>query len=106
MTNLVLGKYKKPKPAKRVTVCFDVDGTLIDFHDNPRPEVISVFKALQGLGCQMFIWTAHEDGPLYAMLVAKKLGLKADFPEKGSFKPDLAFDDDGILADGAFLIGV
>jgi len=87
------------------TIAFDVDGTLIDFHDRPRPQVIALFRAFQALGYRMLIWSAH--GEDYSKEVGQKLGL-TDFEviEKGSIEPDIAVDDDGILAKGKVVIKV
>lgn len=78
-----------------VKVAFDVDSTLIlpdkEGGDIPNYPVIAVFNSLQALGCQMFIWSGG--GLQYAKRWAEKLGLKATIVEKGSFQPDLAFDD-------------
>ena len=39
------------------TAAFDVDGTLIDYEDNPREDVLSLLRALQGLGCNIIVWS-------------------------------------------------
>lgn len=39
--------------------CFiDVDGTLIDYNDNPRPYVVEFFSRLRVLGCTVVVWSA------------------------------------------------
>jgi hydroxymethylpyrimidine pyrophosphatase-like HAD family hydrolase len=84
-----------------ITVAFDVDGTLIyqtgdkgmpgSIEDTPRYDVIQLFHTFQKLGCQMFIWSGG--GVPYATRWMEKLGLQATVVEKGSFKPDITFDD-------------
>jgi len=86
-----------------VTVAFDVNNTLIDnieqlegteiegLDDTPRYEIIQIFYFFQNKGCDMYIWST--DGPEYAEEWAKKLGLSAKIVEKGSFIPDITFDD-------------
>lgn len=80
---------------KTIKVAFDVDGTLIeqvgDKADTPRYSVISLFKSYQNLGCEMYIWSGG--GVDYAAHWARKLGLDAIIVVKGSFVPDIAFDD-------------
>lgn len=85
-----------------ITVCFDVDGTLIhqngsagmpgSLEDTPRYDVISFFLFLEKIGCTMFIWSGG--GIDYATRWRDKLGLvRATVVAKGSFTPDLAIDD-------------
>ncbi len=73
------------------TVAFDVDGTLISLEGKPRYDVIQVFLTLQSFGCDMFVWSGSGDW--YAQNWVDKLGLEATVVVKGSFKPDLTFDD-------------
>lgn len=86
----------------KTVVCFDVDGTLIyqtgdkgmpgSIEDTPRYDVISIYKLLEALGCKMYIWSGG--GIDYAERWRDKLGLlKAKVVAKGSFVPDIAFDD-------------
>lgn len=76
-------------------IAFDVDGTLIhqigEKEDTPRYEIISLFKTLEKLGNEMYIWSGG--GVDYAQRWSEKLGLTAKVVEKGSFKPDMAVDD-------------
>lgn len=78
-----------------ITICFDVDGTLIhqsgDGEDTPKYDNIALFHHFERLGCKMYIWSGGGMG--YAERWAQKLGLKAEIAEKGSFKPDIAVDD-------------
>lgn len=59
----------------------------------PRFIAKSIVRWIAGraLGCDMYIWSGG--GIDYAENWARKLGLEAKIVEKGSFKPDLAFDD-------------
>lgn len=70
---------------------FDCDGTLITFGGDPNYPVIDLFHALEKLGVEMYIWSGG--GNDYAERIARRLGLKATIVTKGSFKPDLAIDD-------------
>ena len=80
---------------KKIKVTFDVDGTLIyqsgEKEYLPKQKIIDLFKALEAVGCEMYIWSGH--GVDYAKEWSKKLGLQAKVVEKGSFTPDLAIDD-------------
>jgi len=76
---------------KQPTIAFDVDGTLIDFNDKPKYDMVLLFRVLSDLGCEMYIWSGT--GKDWAEEWAFKLGLKAKIVEKCSFKPDITFDD-------------
>ncbi len=80
------------------TVCFDVDGTLqtksIQWRDIPRYEIVAFFKSFEAAGCRMFIWSGG--GLDYAKAACERLGLKAEIVVKGSFKPDIAVDDEAV----------
>jgi len=76
---------------KPATVAFDVDGTLIEYDDTPRYDVIAFFKQFEQWGCEMIIWSGG--GVDYAKHWAEKLGLEAKIIEKWSIKPDIAIDD-------------
>lgn len=79
----------------KMTVAFDVDGTLIhmagDLCDTPRYDVVQLFKLLEAFGCEMYIWSGG--GIDYATRWRDKLGLKAEVIRKGSMTVDLAIDD-------------
>ena len=83
----------------KITIAFDVDGTLIhqvgEKEDTPRYEIIALFRSFEALGCHMVIWSGG--GVDYAARWAEKLGLKAEIRPKdnegGNFVPDIAFDD-------------
>lgn len=76
-------------------IAFDVDGTLIHQvgvrEDTPRYDVIMLFTFFKNLGCDMYIWSGG--GVEYAARWTEKLGLEATVVAKGSFKPNIAFDD-------------
>jgi len=84
---------------KRLVVAFDVDDCLIipnvasGFgNDTPNYETIAMYKWFQKQGAKMIIWSGS--GVDWAKTWAEKLGLTAnDFPRKGEYKVDLAFDD-------------
>lgn len=72
-------------------VAFDVDSTLINDRDEPRYDVIDLFRWFQSHGHTMIIWSG--DGVGYAQRWAEKLGLKALILEKCSCNVDIAVDD-------------
>ena len=80
---------------KKIIVAFDVDGTLIHQAgpkaDTPRYDVIQLYKILESLGCDMWIWSGG--GVDYAQRWADKLGLRAQISAKGNMRPDIAVDD-------------
>lgn len=81
------------------TIAFDVDGTLIHQvggkEDTPRYDVISLLLFFVGNGHDVFIWSGG--GLDYAQRWAEKLGLaEIQVVEKGSFVPDIAFDDEAV----------
>ena len=83
-----------------VTVAFDVDGTLIktgrDYPDVPRYDVIDILRRFQKMSdVEVFIWSGG--GIPYAQHWADKLGLYCPVVAKGSFQPDIAFDDEQVL---------
>lgn len=83
-------------------VSFDVDGTLIhqvgEKEDTPRYDVIAIYNQLELLGCDLYAWSGG--GVDYATRWVRKLGLNAKVVAKGSFRPDICFDDEIVnLAD-------
>lgn len=73
-------------------IAFDVDMTLITEDYKPIYENVFLYKALQKLGCTMVIWSGG--GIDYAQQWGDKLGLQPfQVFEKGSFTPDIVFDD-------------
>ena len=83
---------------EQLKIAWDVDDTLIIpsvagyAKDVPNYETIAMYKWLQAQGHFMVIWSGS--GVDWAKTWAEKLGLEADdFPRKGEYKVDLAFDD-------------
>lgn len=56
------------------TIAFDVDGTLIDFDDSPRWEVITVLRLLHELGHRIVVWSGG--GADYAEMWSNKLFIR------------------------------
>lgn len=54
-------------------VCFDVDGTLIDYDDNPRDDIINLLKTLSNGGFNIVVWSGG--GKMYAEHWVRKLSL-------------------------------
>lgn len=85
----------------RKTVAFDVDGTLIEKagttgRDVPRYEVILMLVNFGVLELDIFVWSGS--GVDYAKQWVEKLGLDnaVKVVAKGSFKPDIAIDDEDV----------
>ena len=80
---------------KKIRICFDVDGTIIhqvgEKIDTPRYEIVALFQTLSALGCDMYLWSGS--GEDWAESWGRKLALKATVVPKGSFRPDICFDD-------------
>jgi hypothetical protein len=80
---------------EKLLVAFDVDDTLVDAHDNPKPEVIKLLMAFYDSKLvDLVIWSGG--GEEYATYWSKRLGLPRDIPciAKSKFiRPDIAFDD-------------
>jgi hydroxymethylpyrimidine pyrophosphatase-like HAD family hydrolase len=76
------------------TICFDVNGTLINVDDTPRYDTIQLVKYFDKIGWKVYIWSSC--GRDYGIYWIEKLGL--DFPviEKGSIKPEIAVDDNNV----------
>lgn len=77
---------------------FDVDGCLIDSHDKPRHEIISILVALHKAGHRITVWSGG--GKDYASLIVERLGLWGCVHEVRSktdhhkfLIPDVCFDD-------------
>lgn len=75
-------------------VAFDVDGTLIDANDEPRPEIISILESLVPW-CTVVVWSGGGLG--YARRWGEKLNLPSSviYWTKGG-KVDITFDDQDI----------
>jgi len=83
---------------KKLKVCFDIDDTLYKIRLHKRDQVpdydlIQVLRWFCQNGDEVFVWSAG--GIEYANIFVRKLGLDdiVTVVEKGSFKPDIAFDD-------------
>lgn len=76
-------------------IAFDVDGTLIDEHDNPRYEVIDLLRAFHTLGHTIYVWSGG--GQDYARRWVDRLGLwsyvDAVYAKDPTLSIDLAVDD-------------
>ncbi|MFA5396025.1 MAG: hypothetical protein WC346_08470 [Methanogenium sp.] len=79
-------------------VCFDIDDTLYKIRMDKRDQVpdydlIQVLRWFCQNGDDVYVWSAG--GIEYAKVFVQKLGLDdiVTVVEKGSFKPDIAFDD-------------
>lgn len=79
-------------------ICFDIDDTLykirLDRRDQvPDYDLIQVLRWFHKNGDEVFVWSAG--GIDYAETFVKKFGLDdlVTVVTKGSFKPDIAFDD-------------
>lgn len=71
---------------------FDVDGTLVDAAGTPLKSNVAKYKDLQASGADVGVWSRR--GEWYAKKMMAKLGLKGRTAEKGSFKPDEAYDNE------------
>lgn len=80
-------------------ILFDVDGTLIDNHDEPRWPVIDMLRTFAQLGWRVGVWSGG--GVDYASHVVKQLGIgrfldvvlakgPIDHPQ---YQPTIAVDD-------------
>lgn len=74
-------------------VAFDVDGTLIDFDNQPREDVINLYCAFQNLGYEMWVWSGG--GKDYAAIWANRLELNPDrvLAKDKKLQPHIAIDD-------------
>ena len=73
-------------------IAFDCDYTLIGENNEPRYEVIDLFRWFEKQGWEMIIWSGG--GIDYAKHWAEKLGLKAKIIAKCSEKVDICIDDE------------
>jgi hypothetical protein len=95
-------KYKSPliEPLEgwMLTICFDIDGTLFDFDSQPKKKMIDLAKTLirNSRDNRVFFWSGG--GIEYCQMRLRQAGLPEDRAiAKGSFKPDIAFDDEDVL---------
>lgn len=91
-------------------VAFDVDGTLIDFEDQPRKQIVLLAYMLMEAGHEVIVWSGG--GKEYAEMWAARLSLEgatcmSKFPASALPHVDIAFDDemDTILADQMLIVG-
>jgi len=80
-------------------IAFDCDGTLIDFFDKPRREIVALAKALTSCpDVTVIVWSGGGAG--YAESVARKVGLEdvECFSKFDARLPviDLAIDDENM----------
>ena len=78
------------------TVAFDVDGTLIDFEDRPRQEVIDKLIDHRRKGDIVYVWSGG--GVEYAERWVERLNLgryvhAVIAKQMYKVKPDIAYDD-------------
>lgn len=66
---------KRVEAFPRRSIFFDVDGTLIDFTNQPRWDVIDMLRSFHALGYQIGVWSGG--GASYAESVVRRLGLEA-----------------------------
>ncbi len=79
-------------------IAFDVDGCLIQQigvkEDTPRYDVIALYRLFEKFENDLYIWSGG--GIDYATRWRDKLGLTGEVVQKGSFKPDIAVDDEEV----------
>jgi len=97
------------KSTSHGSVAFDVDGTLVDYHDKPRMDVLSLLTNFKRLGFKVIVWSGG--GYDYAKTWVYKLGIAAfvdeiyDKHDLGRPVPDMCFDDERVsLADKNFMV--
>lgn len=82
---------------KTKNIAFDVDGTLIHhLDDSPRYNIIQLMMFFIDNEEKVYVWSGG--GIDYAQRWVDKLGFTdlVDVVEKGSFIPDIAFDDEHV----------
>lgn len=76
------------------TIAFDCDGTLLDYNNTPRLEIIAMLRAFRNAGYQIIVWSGG--GVNYARNVVDRLGLRDDVDMVSDKRPgtvDVAVDD-------------
>lgn len=87
-------------------IAIDVDGTLVDYNDKPRQDVIDLFNWFQAHGWQVVVWSGG--GKAYAQMWCDRLGLKphrCDDKNK-ELQPDITVDDEPFMSLGKVNIKV
>jgi phosphoserine phosphatase len=80
-----------------IKVAFDVDGTLINFGDTPRYEIVNQFLFYKSLEHDVIIWSGG--GCEHSKMVSERFGLAARIIEKWSEEVDIAYDDLTVLSE-------
>lgn len=79
-----------------MNICFDVDGTLIDYDTTPRGDIIDLLLAFRNGGFNIFVWSGGGAG--YAERWVERLGLKSQvsacYSKAHGLPPDTAFTVD------------
>jgi hydroxymethylpyrimidine pyrophosphatase-like HAD family hydrolase len=82
-------------------VAFDIDGTLIDYNDEPRKKIISLLKIFKSFGHKIIVWSGG--GKDYASLLISRLKLDKfvdEYHSKVSHpygkNVDICFDDEEV----------
>lgn len=88
-----LGTGQNHVGAESKTICFDVDGTLKDYNEEPRTKVIDALNLYVKAGWRVCVWSGG--GLDYARRTGAWLKLpdSVEYVRKGSFRPDIAVDD-------------
>ncbi len=89
--------FKRPS-TEPLIIAFDCDGTLIDYRDEPRADVLQlVYKHLHR-GDRVIVWSGG--GHDYARITANSVGLAGHVQcfNKCAFNrvPDIAYDDQNV----------
>lgn len=84
-----------------LTIAFDIDGTLIDFNDKPRKEIIWLLMSLSRDGHEIILWSGG--GIQYAEMWMRRLKLEKyvdhvvpKLKDRLSPQADIAFDDEEV----------
>jgi hypothetical protein len=76
-------------------VAFDCDNTLVvrmGKITEPRDDILSLFNMFKDGGHELYLWSGG--GVAYANSIKDLLKIDAKVVEKGSFRPDVAVDDE------------
>ena len=94
---------------KRLTIAFDVDGTLrcncTDICEDQNEDIVSLFRIFRKMkNTELYVWSGG--GAAYALRFARLYGLDVKdgncLSKFSGFKPDIAIDDIQETALGAF----